>query len=73
MKRVAIDLFEYRRLRNTEELKEEIRDMSNLRSIDSIDEQLFKMYEQVKAYNTRLAGLHVFQKELKADLKNLDE
>eukprot|EP00347_Sterkiella_histriomuscorum_P002804 403366740 len=73
MKKSAVDLFEYKRIRDKEELKEEIRDMSNIRSNDSPDEQLFKIYEQTKAYNNRLQGLQVFQKELKADLKSLEE
>lgn len=52
LKQRALDLFEYKRLRDKVVIKELIRDMSNVKSGDTEEEQIFKIYEQVKNYNT---------------------
>jgi len=52
LKQRALDLFEYKRLRDKVVIKELIRDMSNVKSGDTDEEQIFKIYEQVKNYNT---------------------
>ena len=48
-------------------------DLSNVREKDSPEEQVFKMYEQLKAFNLRIQAMRTFQKELKQDLKSLEE
>ncbi|CDW90301.1 zinc finger protein dhhc domain containing [Stylonychia lemnae] len=71
LKQKAVDLFEYRRVREHVVMKELIRDMSNVKSSDSAEEQVFKMFEQVQSYNVQLQDLVKFQKELKQDLSDL--
>jgi hypothetical protein len=45
MRRMAID----------KERKEIERDLSNIQEVESFDESVFKIFEQLKAYNTRLS------------------
>lgn len=69
----AVDLFEYKRLRDKAQELEKMIDLSNVREKDSPEEQVFKMYEQLKAFNLRIQAMRTFQKELKQDLKSLEE
>lgn len=54
------------------EKEEQVVTYSNADSDDSLAEIIFKMFEQVKAYNQRLTDLQEYQKDLKQDLKTLD-
>ena len=58
---------------NNEEKKQIKRDLSNIEASDSFEEVIFKMFEQVKAYNTKLADFNKQQKELIKDLKEYEK
>jgi len=42
-------------------------------SDDSLEETVFKIYEQLKGYNNRLSEFSKTQKECLANLKNLEK
>lgn len=68
----AIDIIAMKRKVKAAEKEEQKHAISNVDSDDSLAEIVFKMFEQVKAYNARLSELQVYQKDLKADLKALE-
>jgi hypothetical protein len=43
-----------------------------VREGDSLEEVLFKIFEQVKSYNNRLSEFVKFQKEIQRDLQELE-
>jgi hypothetical protein len=53
--------------------KQEIKkDISNVLLEDSFEETVFKIFEQIKAYNNRLADFNKDQQDLLQDLKSLE-
>ncbi len=40
---------------------------------DSFEESVFKVFEQIKAYNNRLAEMNKDQKDLLTDLKSIEK
>lgn len=62
------------RRRVVEQESQEIeRDLSNIREIESFEESVYKIFEQIKAYNNRLSQFAKSQKDIYRDLSTLQQ
>lgn len=69
----AKDLLSMRRKAIEKEREEISRDISNIQEIESFDESVFKIFEQLKAYNNRLSSFAKSQKDIIRDLGTLQQ
>jgi hypothetical protein len=69
----AHDLLEMKRKVIDKERQEIKQDLSNVNHDDSFEETVFKIFEQIKAYNNRLTEFNKDQKDLLKDLEQLEK
>lgn len=69
----AKDLFSIKRKIEQLEQQEIKQDLSNIEEIETFDETVFKIFEQLKAYNNRLSDFNKNQRDLLKDLKILEQ
>jgi len=60
----AMDLLSIKRLREEQDKKDILRDLSNILKDDSSEQILFKMFEQVKNFNNMVDDMQNQQKEI---------
>ncbi len=68
----AHDLLEMKRMADEQEKQEIKKDISNVVFEDSLEETVYKIFEQIKAYNNRLAEFNKDQKDMLKDLKTIE-
>lgn len=68
----AHDLLEMKRMADEQEKQEIKKDISNVVLEDSLEETVYKIFEQIKAYNNRLAEFNKDQKDMLKDLKTIE-